>query len=431
MTAINALVEQALGSYTVADPSAAAPLLARGLKATNDLLEQVKGSSLSADAKYNIAHELTTKQGQFNDAITLALGLSVAATVTSEPPPPPAARGSAEPANDEERAAAAHMAAAMRARGDQPTFPMAIPGQRFPVLVHLAEGSAVPVKIDKVSLELEGADASAVTPQGSDSGQLSGGAVMNAVFNVQIPETSGYTRPYFERPGLDQPYYDLRDPRYRNLPFAPYPLQARVVATYEGVQLHLSETVQAVEREAGPGIVYHPLPIGPAISVTMIQSAGIIPLGKTAFSVKVRIHSDVNSPAKGSIRLDMPAGWKSEPATEEFSFEQEGQEQIVAFNVSPGRVAEKAYRITAVASYNNHEYKEGYVQVGYPGLRPYFLYSNATYDTAGTKVNVGSNLAGRIHHGQRRRCAGFFGEPWYPRSLSCAGRSRQRRPRQI
>ena len=392
LTTINGLVEQALKTYTVADPSTIAPLLAQGLKATNILLDQVNGSSLSADAKYNIAHELKAKQAQFNEALTLALGLSVAATVTSDPTPPAGTRGTAEPANDEERAAAALRAGGARARGDQPTFPMAIPGQHFPVLVHLAEGSASPIKIDKITLELEGSDGSAIRPEDVDSGQLEGGGVMNAVFDVNIPENAAYTRPYFDRPGLDQPYYDLRDPRYRNLPLAPYPLQARVLASYQGVQLQLLRAVQTVERQVGPGIVYHPMPIGPAISVTMVQSAGIIPLGKTLFPITVRIHSDVNGPAKGSIRLDMPTGWKSEPATEAFTFEQEGQEQIVTFNVSPGHVAEKAYRITAVASYNDRDYKEGYVQIGYPGLRPYYLYSNATYDTTGIKVSVGANL---------------------------------------
>ena len=143
------------------------------------------------------------------------------------------------------------------ARGDQPTFPMAIPGQHFPVLVHLAEGSASPVKIDKISLELEGSDSSAIKPEDSDSGQLEGGGVMNAVFDVKIPENAAYTRPYFDRPGLDQPYYDLRDPQYRNLPFAPYPLQARVLATYQGVQIQLSES----RADCGaPGRSGHRLP---------------------------------------------------------------------------------------------------------------------------------------------------------------------------
>ena len=392
LTTVNGLVEQALKTVTVADPSAIAPLLAQGLKVTNGLVDRVTSSSLSAEAKYNVLHELKAKQAQFNDALTLALGLSISATVTTDPAPPPAARGTAAPGNDEERAAAAALAGGARGRGDQPTFPMAIPGQHFPVLVHLADGSATAVKIDKISVQLEGNDGSAVKPTGDDSGQLAGGGVLNAVFDVQLPENASYTRPYFSRPGLDQPFYDVRDAKYRNLPLAPYPLQAKVLATYEGIPIQLSETVQTVQREAGPGIVYHPLPIGPAISVTMAQSAGIIPLDKTSFPVTVRIHSDVNGPAKGSIHLDMPVGWKSEPATEPFSFEQEGQEQVVTFNVSAGRVTEKPYRITAVASYNNHDYKEGYVQIGYPGLRPYYLYSDATYDTAGIKVSVGKNL---------------------------------------
>ena len=269
---------------------------------------------------------------------------------------------------------------------------MAIPGQRFPVIVRLAEGSPVSVKIDKVSLALEGGNASSIEAQDKDSGQLDGGGTFNAVFAVQIPENAHYTRPYFDHPGQEQPYYDVHDPRYRNMALAPYPLQAQVLATYGDVQIHLTEAVQTVERQPGPGTVYHPMPIGPAISVTMLQSAGVVPLGETAFPVSVKIHNDVNGPAEGSIHLDMPAGWKSEPATETFSFAQNGQEQMVTFNVSPGRLTEQTYKITAVANYNKHDYKEGYLQVGYPGLRPYYLYSNATYETTGTNVSIGKNL---------------------------------------
>jgi LmbE family N-acetylglucosaminyl deacetylase len=389
LATINGLVEQALKTYSASDPSTIAPLLAQGLKATDALVGQVSASPLSADAKYNVLHELRTKQAQFNDALTLALGLSLSATITDEPPPPPAARGKVGPGNDEERAGTR---APARPRGDQPTFPMAVPGQQFPVLVHLAEGSPIPVKIDKVTVDLDGADKSAVQPYAEDSGQIGGGSVFNAIFSVKVPENAAYTRPYFGRANLGEPYYEVREPKYRNMPFAPYPLQAHVLASYEGVQLHLSETVQAVSREVGAGIVFHPMPIGPAISVTMQQSAGVTPLGGTAFPISVRVHSNVNGAAKGTVHLDLPSGWKSEPASESFSFAQNGEEQMVAFQVSPGQLAEKAYRVTAVATYNNHDYKEGYVQVGYPGLRPYYLYSAAAYQTTGTDVKVGKDL---------------------------------------
>ena len=73
-------------------------------------------------------------------------------------------------------------------------------------------------------------------------------------------------------------------------------------------------------------------------------------------------------------------------------FRQNGQEQVVTLNVAPSHLSEQAYDLTAVANYANHDYKEGYVQVGYPGLRPYYLYSAAAYQTTGTDVKVAPGL---------------------------------------
>ncbi len=67
------LVEQAIQSYSVTDPSAIAPMLADGLSATDKLIDQVKGSSLSDEAKYNVLHELNVKHAQFNDALALGV----------------------------------------------------------------------------------------------------------------------------------------------------------------------------------------------------------------------------------------------------------------------------------------------------------------------------------------------------------------------
>jgi LmbE family N-acetylglucosaminyl deacetylase len=368
---INALVEDATRHYSVGDPSAIAPTLALGLRTTNDLVGKVSSSQLSDDAKYDVLHELKIKQAEFNDALVLSLGFSMNASVTQEHPP---------------------SGPFARFMGDRPTFQMAIPGQHFPVLVHLAEASAVPLKIDNVSVEMEGASGSSIQAAGQTSGPLDGGGILNARFEIQVPENAAYTKPYFDRPGLEQPYYDVLVPQDRGKPLAPYPLQARVTATYQGVGIELSEIVQTIAREVGPGIVFHPMPIGPAISVTMLQSAGITPLGKSSFPVSVRIHSNVKGAAEGSIHLDLPAGWKSDPASAPFAFAQDGQEQIATFKVSPVHLAEQAYHLTAVASYDKHDYKEGYVQVGYPGLRPYFLYSAAAYQTTGTDVKVAPNL---------------------------------------
>jgi hypothetical protein len=368
---INELVETAMRNSLAEDPSGIAPTLAKGLAATNELIEKVNSSSLSADAKYDVLHELNAKKDQFNNALALSLGLTLSANVTQEHPP------------------SGPFARFMR---DQPTFQMAIPGQHFPVNVHLAENGPDPVTIDKVSLQLEGGSASTVQAQRNTGGDLHGASIMDTRFEVQIPDNAHYTRPYFDRSGIERPYYDVREAQYRNLPLAPYPLTAQVRATYSGVPFELSQVVQTIQREPGPGLVFHPLPIGPAISVTMPESAGITPLGTSSFPVSVRIHSNVKGPAQGSLHLDMPSDWTSDPATQPFSLGADGQEQILTFHVSPNHLAEQVYHLRAVASYNNREYREGYVQVGYPGLRPYFLYDKADYQTTGTNVKVARDL---------------------------------------
>jgi hypothetical protein len=135
------------------------------------------------------------------------------------------------------------------------------------------------------------------------------------------------------------------------------------------------------------------MPIGPAISVTLLQNAGVVPLDKTSFPVSVRIHSNVKGPAQGSLHLEMPSGWRSEPATSSFSFAQDGEEQVVTFNVFPQQLTDQAYQLTAVAEYQNHEYKEGYTETGYQGLRPYFYYQASSYKAVGADVKVAPGLS--------------------------------------
>ena len=367
---INVLVERALHDYSANSPSGIAPMLADGLSATDDLIGKVKSSALSEQAKYDVLHELDAKRTQFNDALALSLSVSLDANVTSDQTKavPEQTRGFG--------------------RVDQPNFPMVIPGQKFRVLVHVADNGSVPVNLDSSVVELNGSAIPADSTAGKTSGQIDGGGMLNTLFTVQVPENSDYTKPYFDRPSIDQSYYDVRKPEYRNLPLAPYPLQAKVSLSYHGAHFEITEAVQTVQREVGAGTVNEPLPIGPAISLTMLNSAGVLPLDKTSIPLSVKVHNDVNGPAQGSVHLDLPTGWKSAPASQPFAFAQDGQEQIATFTVTPTAVQEKTYQIAAVANYANHEYKEGFVQVGYPGLRPYFEYSQAKYDLNGANVKV-------------------------------------------
>ncbi len=151
----------------------------------------------------------------------------------------------------------AAFAAARAGRGGGPTFTIAIPGQSFgsrsPDLQSRARkpsawqrSSVDPVRRE----ELERPSAPGPPPAKSPAGKEA-----QWRFDVTVPPDAALTRPYFTRPDEEQPYYDLIDARYRNLPTAPYPLAARARLLYHGVPFEVAQVVQTSERVPGIGTI--------------------------------------------------------------------------------------------------------------------------------------------------------------------------------
>jgi LmbE family N-acetylglucosaminyl deacetylase len=370
---INTAVEDATAKFSAAAPEKTAPDLARGLKATLELLDQVAKSSLSEEAKYDIRHELEIKRTQFNDALAEALGLAVSATVA--------------PATEQSPLMAMFL-------GDPETFRAAIPGQTFGVKVHVVNQSAAPVKLEHCAVEAyQAKEQWAITGEsGAASKEIANDQALDEKFAMKVPENATSTQPYFTRPDIEQSYYDISDERFLNRPLAPYPLAAWADFTYQGVPIRIGEYVQTVKRITGEGAVLEPLVVAPAIGVAITPRFGIVPLTEKSFSISAVVHSNVKGPAAGEVRLQLPAGWTSQPASAPFATSDEGQDQSVAFQVTPGQLSQKPYEITAVAEYAGQSYREGYETTGYPGLRPYFLYRPATYKLSGVDVTVAPDL---------------------------------------
>jgi LmbE family N-acetylglucosaminyl deacetylase len=364
---INGYVESAISGFSAQNPSAIAATLAKGLKATNALVDEVEKSGLPAERKYNILHELRIKQRQFNTALVASLGIMVEADVV------PAARGGDIPAEF---------------RGAQQSFQMATPGQDFHVGVHLFNGGNLPIEIESVGLKAASGKDWNVVPDAATPKQIEQGTAADIRFGVKVPTDEPYTRPYFTRPDMEQPYYDIADKAMINQSTGPYPLVATVRYQFEGLTLETANVVQVINKINGPGTLRSPMPVGPAISVAVNPSAGIVPLGEKSFPVSVRLHNNTEGIAKADVRLNLPEGWTSEPASVPVAFTHRGEEQAVPFTVFPKSITQKPYQITAVAEYGGKQYNEGYVSVGYTGLRPYFLYSPATYRTTGADVKM-------------------------------------------
>jgi LmbE family N-acetylglucosaminyl deacetylase len=367
---IDGLVEQAVAVYKIAAPEQTAPFLRDGLKATDELIAKLEASGLTDREKYDLLHELRVKRVQFNDAIVQALGLSLRAQVAGKADNGPFARF-----------------------GDgSDTFVTAVPGQSFGVQIRMANGSKVPVTLKEAGLASNaGATFEDAGAKAAGKTVVSGEAYDDS-FQVKLPEDAKVTRPPFTRPGIEQSYYDVADPALRNASLPLPALTAWVTLDYDGAEVKLGQEVQTLHRVTGQGTVYEPLVVAPAISVAVSPSAGVVPLMEKTLMVTAKVKSNVKGSATGTVKLELPKGWTASPEKAEFSLGKDGDSVDVPFVVTPEKMAEKAYTMTAVASYAGKEYREGYKTVGYAGLLPANLYRPATYRARGADVKVAPGL---------------------------------------
>ncbi len=364
---ISADVDSAIADFRAEQPDRVAPALARGSRDCRELIARVKSSAMPEAEKYDVLYELDVKQREFNTALQQSLGITILATVDAGNG---GGRGGFGAAPD--------------------TFRVAIPGQQFSVRVHL--NSAAPVEIAGVRLATPDGEHWTAAAQGPVSGALAANQPKDAIFRVGVPEDAAATRPYFSRPNVEQGWYGINDERYTNLPMTPYPVAAWATLRYQGVDIEAGEVVQTARHVNGQGVVMEPLVVAPAISVAMEPATGIVALGASSFRLTASVRSNVKGPARGTVKLELPAGWRSEPESAAFSTIQDGEQQRLSFRIFPAGVREQAYTITAAAEYAGKSYREGFRVTGYPALRPDYLYRPAEYRASGVDVKVAPGL---------------------------------------
>ena len=361
---------------------AAARKLVPTYRRTLELEAQVRSSSLSAEAKANIEFELDAKIGQFQRALTDLLGLELTALRTK------AGGGQVE----ESSASVA-------------------PGEELRVRVHTAKAFA-DVQLSRVWLKNASGSAWKADETGVEGGQSNAGSLSgDRDFRVMVPADAEPTQPYFSRPSIEQPYYDLSHPEWRERSFAPWPLAAWAEFTFDGVPIRVGEVVQALQRasrEGGAftplwvvvqtdsrttreGEVFTPLVVTPAIGVSVEPQARILPLNGSALPVRITVHAQ--AAAEGSVSLELPQGWRSDPAEIAFHLTGGGDTEPLVFSVTPAAArADGIYRITAVARAADKSYRSGWRSVGYTGLRPYNLYTPSVLETRKVDVRLAAGL---------------------------------------
>lgn len=348
-------------------PVETAHLLAPLYRQARDVRARVNESAdLDAQSKTGLLLELDSKISDFQGALRELLGLDLTAFTTT--------------------ASSAQSSGSRGSSADE--MPASVtPGQEFHVREHVSQ-SASEARLTKVWLESYSGDKwrcelISAPPDPSSP-------VADPVFTVHTAPNAQPTQPFFTRPSIEQPYYDIATPAWRGRSFPPYPLAAWAEFTFESLPIRIGEDVQTLQRVHGPGGFYEPLVVTPAIGLSVTPETRILPLDGSALPVKVTVHTQ--GAAEGTVTLRVPAGWRSEPAEAHFRRAAAGDTEPIMFSVTTDHVQAGAYSLQAVAQSGGKSYESGWRSVGYEGVRPYNLYKAALLKTRKVDVKLAPGL---------------------------------------
>ena len=158
-----------------------------------------------------------------------------------------------------------------------------------------------------------------------------------------------------------------------------------------GVPIRLGQVVQTVHRVHGIGGVYQPLAVVPQVSVNLPAQAGVVPLGTATVPFAATVSNQQQANADGTVKLTLPDGWTADPAEVPFHLTADSNEAI-RFTLHPSQLAGQNYEIGVAAEIGSTRFTEGLTVVGYPGLRPYYLYRPSTYRLRAVDVKVPPDL---------------------------------------
>jgi LmbE family N-acetylglucosaminyl deacetylase len=322
-------------------PEKIAPMLGDALsQLQRNIIAEINadGDWANGSQAANLLHELRIKDAQLEEALALALGIKLNVTIPSSTitasTPTPAKTHIEAPVNKDLKFVLADFQSGLTGES--------IMGETF---ICLAPGKPQPFGSIRS------------TPFVSP---------MLQECTLPVTVTSTITRPYFTRPNIEQPVYDLLNPRLRNAPSTPNALT--FWATFEYHQANVS--IGAVAEHTN-----QPVTIVPPDSLTLPTHAQVFLNDQPSLRLTATVapFTAITTEPK----LTAPAPWKLKDVT----YKQTGPNTFSAVDpdttlgesvwqlTGPSRSGDsKPFMVTATATYGGKTITEGYRPVGYPDL---------------------------------------------------------------
>jgi LmbE family N-acetylglucosaminyl deacetylase len=355
--------------FDPAKPELTAPPLREALHTVDGFIHELEDANINdlpPTETFNLLHELRIKRVQLNNALILAHGITVEATL---------ADSSVAPG-------------------------LLTTAQRIDVNTSFHTGNE-PVELKSVDLQFLGATVKTRSLSGSlvsSNGakprvppQLPAASTGKETLRALVDKELQPTRPYFSRPDIEQPYYDISNPALRNAPATPAPLTVSITLNDHGVDLNLAAIV-ADPSDSNPR---QAAVVVPPVSVSLPVTAAVIPLNRDTFPISYSAYNP-EAGAAPQFRLELPPLWSYTvpdavnpiPPAPPAGRNSRQTAYVTTSDPSPYR----RYPITVVTEIHGRQYREGYRSVGYPGLTLTNYYTPTTFHVTAVDLATAPNL---------------------------------------
>ena len=371
LTRMGGAIEEAFRQFDARAPWRITGQLVTARRHLRRAIETVMPASPNDGGAEQVLFLLQRKEKELNDAVNLALGLSLEVLVEPERP---AAAGGFMPR-------------------PRQTFGVTTPGEAFTLSATVVcRGEAQPTR-GQLRLEAPaGWEIGAPSAEGPLPGR---NRPQRHDFRVRVPLDAPATRAYWSRDSeLRDFVYRIDQPALLHEPFAPPELHGVYRYSIEGETFEYRQPARTSFVRAPYGEQRRLVTVAPALNVAMTPRVGVALPGATGKTeVTVTVSHNRKEETAGQVRLSVPAGWRTEPASQPFTFRHEGETASYRFQVVTTKVsAGETYRVEAVAEHAGRDYREGYQTIAYPDLEPRPLYRAAAMEIRGIAVRVPANL---------------------------------------
>ena len=202
----------------------------------------------------------------------------------------------------------------------------ASPGTRVGVTLSALSRSDVPVLLQ--SMRIAGVNMDTVVQQ-----QLVNNQPLQTSLSISLPGNIPSSQPYWLENDHQQGAYAIRDRMLTGKGENPPSLTATLSFLIAGETLSIDCPVRYRWVDPVEGEQYRPFLIVPAVTVTPATST-LVFSDKNPKSLRVIVASHEEK-KKGTVRLEVPRGWKVNPLSIPFDFSKKGDELAATFSVQP------------------------------------------------------------------------------------------------